>query len=222
MSAAGKMWMTLMAWVYPRRAVCMGCGSAAGCEQDWICDGCRERLADNWVGAAPPPEDCPVDGAAFAYLYQGPAGGLVRNLKYRGVHRLARVMAEDMVRACRGLEPMGVEMVVSVPMYPRRERQRGLNQSEVLARQVAVQMGAPFFRALRRVKNTRQQARLSPEARRRNLTGAFSADASVSGRRVLLVDDVCTTGATARACAEALRDGGAAAVFLVCYALAGK
>ena len=75
--------------------------------------------------------------------------------------------------------------------------------------------------ALERVRNTRQQARLTNAERLTNLDGAFALKADVAGRRALLIDDVRTTGTTANACAEALLQGGAEAVYLLCYALAG-
>ena len=75
--------------------------------------------------------------------------------------------------------------------------------------------------ALERVRNTRQQARLYAEERQ-NMDGAIALRGDVAGRRILLVDDVCTTGATANACARALLDAGAEAVYLLCFAVAGE
>ncbi|MBR6767439.1 MAG: hypothetical protein IKM02_05760, partial [Clostridia bacterium] len=77
-----------MGLIYPVRAECMGCSDASGHENGWLCDECREKLAKSWVGAAPVPGECHAEGAAFAYVYNGPAGGIVRNMKYRGVRRL--------------------------------------------------------------------------------------------------------------------------------------
>lgn len=210
----------LLALLFPRRAVCMGCGSAAGCREDWICPACRERLAAQWVGAEPP--DYGFDAMAFAYVYLGPVAGIVRRMKYGGVSRLAAFMGEDMVRAWRFLEPIGADMVVSVPMYPSRRRQRGGNHAEQLAMDVARRLELPCVDALARVRNTPQQAMLDDDARRSNLSGAFALKAPVRDRRVILVDDVCTTGTTARACAAQLKAGGAEKVYLLCYARAGR
>ena len=101
--------------LFPSRAICMGCGSAAGFEWEWFCDDCRRQLARRWLGAFPEPK---LDGAAAAYHYAGPAGGAVRNLKYRSVTKLAAPMARDMLRACEQIQPIGAEMVVPVPMHP--------------------------------------------------------------------------------------------------------
>lgn len=216
----GRIVNQIGALLFPKRANCMGCGAGTGCEEDWICPACRLELAQGWVGAAPPPRD--IDAAAYAYAYHGAAAGIVRRLKYSGVARLAGFMGADMARAYRFIEPTGADCVACVPMHKRRVRQRGYNHAELLARDVAARIGLPYVEALERVRNTRQQARLDDRARRTNLKGAFRVKASVDGRRVLLVDDVCTTGSTARACAKALRSGGARRVYLLCYTRAGK
>ena len=210
----------LLGLVYPRRAVCMGCGSGAGFPRDWLCEDCRVLLAKRWVGAGAPPEGGLFLGAAYAYTYGGPAGGLVRNLKYRSVTRLAEHMAAAMANAYSGIEPTGADWLVPVPMHPRRRRRRGFNHAELLARGVSEKLGLPVADALERVRNTRQQARLPDEVRLMNMDGAFRLRADVRGRRIVLVDDVCTTGATANVCARALLDGGAAAVYLLCFAVA--
>ena len=205
--------------LFPRRAVCMGCGGLTGCAEDWICPDCRRALNENWIGAGPPPEG--LDGAAYAYAYRDPAARVVRQLKYVGVSALAGFMARDMVMAYDFIAPTGADCVTCVPMHPRRLRRRGFNQAALLARDVAGRLELPFVEALRTVRPVRQQARLDGAARLQNLRDAFAAE-GVAGRRVLLVDDVCTTGATARACARALRDAGAKNVYLLCYAKAGK
>lgn len=215
-----KLWNGILNLLYPKRANCMGCGAATGCREDWICPACREELAKGWVGAEPPPKG--IDAAAYAYVYRGAAASIVRRLKYGGVGKLAGFMGEDMVRAYRFIEPTGADCVCCVPMHRRRLRQRGYNHAELLARDVAARLGLPYVRALERVRDTKQQARLDDRARRQNLKDAFGVREPVTGRRVILVDDVCTTGTTAVACARALRDGGAQAVFLLCYTRAKK
>ena len=205
--------------LFPKRAVCMGCGSASGCREDWICPKCREALNLSWIGADSPPET--LDGAAFAYRYLNPAASIVQKLKYSSIHRIAAFMAEDMVRAYRFIEPTGADCVAWVPMHPRRLRLRGYNHAELLARDVARRLELEYVDAIACVRHTRQQAQLSGEERRTNLNDSFSPIMDLTGRRVILVDDVCTTGSTARACAEALKSGGAGQVDLLCYCLAG-
>ena len=204
-----------MALMFPTRAVCMGCGSAAGFESEWFCDDCRKMLARRWIGAFPEPK---LDGAAAAYHYAGPAGSAVRYFKYHDVTSLAGPMAKSMIAALEQIQPVGVEMVVPVPMHPKRLKRRGYNQSELLAREIAAVLEVPCENGLVRVRDTVQQARLDGDERRKNMKDAFRAEPCVSGWRVLLVDDVYTTGETARECAETLRKAGAISVSFLCYA----
>lgn len=209
----------LLDWIYPKGAVCMGCDSGAGFDGEWLCEDCRKELAKAWVGAWP---DAKLDGFAVAYHYRGPAGGVVRRLKYSGVWALADFMADDMLRACRQIQPIRAELIAAVPMHPKRLRQRGYNQSEVLAKAVAEKINLPFENVLTRTRNTVQQARLSGKERLNNLRDAFVSDMAVEGRRVLLVDDVYTTGTTAHECAIALREAGAKSVTFLAYALGSQ
>ena len=205
--------------LYPARARCVGCGTRVGMPRNWLCEDCQNGLARRWVGVARPPEGGLFDGAAYCYHYGGPAGGMVRSLKYAGVSRLGEMMARHMAMALEGLQPMDADCVAAVPMHRRRRAERGFNHADLLARELAARLELPVLDALERVRNTDQQARLDDETRRRNMAGAIALRGDVRGRRVLLVDDVCTTGATANACAGALREGGTAAVFLLCFAV---
>ena len=220
-----RLWRRIAAkavdWFYPKRALCMGCGSAAGFdEHDWLCGDCVIALAKRWLGAFP---DAKLDGAAAAYHYGGPAGSMVRNLKYRGVRDLAGPMAESMLRAYRAIVPTGAEVVAEVPMHARRLRRRGFNHAAALAQAVAQRLDLPWESLLVRTRDTVQQARLVGTERRGNPRGAITADPErVRGRRVLLVDDVYTTGETAHACAKALRSAGAKSVTLLVYAKGGR
>ena len=206
--------------LYPCRAICMGCDSGAGLERDWLCEECRMELARSWLGAVGAPKGGLILGAACAYRYGGPAGSMVRNLKYRGIWRLAEMMGPHMARAFEALRPTCADCVVPVPMHSARLRQRGFNHAEMLAVQAAGPMGLPVENALARVRNTPQQARLGDAERLKNMKGAFALRRDVSGRGVILVDDVCTTGATANECAEVLLAGGAHTVYLLCFAAA--
>lgn len=209
----------LLDWMYPKRAVCMGCDSAAGFERDWLCEDCRKALAKNWIGAF---SDSALEGAAAAYHYYGPAGSVVRKMKFDGIRALAEPMARDMLRAYAQIQPTGAEIVIPVPMHPKRLKKRPYNQSDVLAVCAAEMLELPVSGVLVRLRNTEQQSKLEEEARRQSLEGAFRADHSVAGRRVLLVDDVYTTGGTARECAKALKNAGAVSVSLLVYAKGGK
>jgi ComF family protein len=138
----------------------------------------------------------------------------VLRLKYRELRAiaptLARLLAEHL-----GSHSVEADLLVPVPLHPRREAQRGFNQSLLLARQVGRLLGLPVEeRGLARVKDSPPQARtLSRRERWANVQGAFEARVPFAGRHVLLVDDVCTTGATLEACAQALRGAGAVSVW---------
>lgn len=212
----------LLNLIYPRRAECMGCGSMLGCDRDDLCDDCREILAKNWVGVQAVNKSLKIDGAAFAYIYRGPAGGVVRNLKYYGVRVLAQAMGADLARAVLGLQIEHEILVTAVPMHPSRLRRRGFNHAALLAACTAERLHLDYTELLYRTRNAQQQARLTREERRENLHGAFAvlpecADL-VRNSDVLLIDDVLTTGATAAACAQALREAGAHRVYFAAYA----
>lgn len=168
--------------------------------------------------ADPPPFERCRAVAAFDQV----ARRLVHGLKYRDRLELANWMGVWMARA--GTELMAdADVVVPVPLHRRRLWWRRFNQSAALAKAVAG-AGAKRFvpGALLRVRPTAQQVGLSANERERNVSGAFrvaaAGRADVAGRRVLLVDDVYTTGATAKAATRALRRGGAAAVDVLVFA----
>jgi ComF family protein len=142
----------------------------------------------------------------------------VHALKYSGRWRVTVQLAQAMT----GLEPLAERVIlVPVPLAPKREAVRGYNQAEKLARALADRTGhevAP--EALARRRETPTQTKLTPELRRANVGGAFVGE-GVRGRRVVLVDDVLTTGATVGACARALRSGGCDRVVAVTFARSG-
>lgn len=207
--------------LFPRAAVCMGCGDKSGCAQDWLCDSCLQALAGLWCGDSPLPCTAPLEGLAAAYAYRDPAASLVHSLKYASVGLLAGLMARDMACACAALPLSTGPLVVPAPMHAHRERKRGYNQAELLARELARLLGYPHAQALSKLRNTRQQARLSHAQRAQNLQGSIAVRGDVRGRNILLVDDVYTTGATMRVCAQALLEAGAEAVYGLAYACAG-
>lgn len=154
------------------------------------------------------------------------AQAIVYALKYGGWPAIAGPMADRMAR----LEwPEDVRRertaLVPVPLAPARLRERGFNQSELIARAVANRHGLPVWNdTLERVRQTASQTRLTPEDRLRNVSGAFHAPASVRaklrGAHVVLIDDVVTTASTLNACAAALYDGGARILSYMTFARA--
>jgi ComF family protein len=144
---------------------------------------------------------------------------LVHALKYRGLRQAGHLLAAGMAQVCADMQGEW-DVLAPVPLHRRRQRQRGYNQAEVLARETGVVCGLPVACLLLRSRATMEQARLTREARSQNLQGAFAVRGQVRGLRILLVDDVCTTGATGEAAAIALREAGAQAVSLLTATIA--
>lgn len=161
-----------------------------------------------------------LDGIRSAFPYQPPVSDAIIQFKYHGLRALGQELASTLVEALPSLGFVP-DVVVPVPLHVRRKRERGYNQAEVLATVLGALLGLPLAAdALRRVRETAPQARLhSREERMANVAAAFGpGPGSVHGRRVLLVDDVCTTGATLSACGHVLRRQGAAAVWALTVA----
>jgi ComF family protein len=165
--------------------------------------------------------------------YEGALRSLIHLLKYEKVYPLARPLGRMLAQAIP--REAQFDAVVPMPLHWRRRWQRGFNQSGLLAEIIARQWSVPVVAAVRRVKATAPQAGLTNSKRRLNMSGAFSArpswlreflrkrlsfpsNISLKGARVLLIDDVLTTGATAAACARALKRAGAKHVTLAAVA----
>jgi ComF family protein len=164
----------------------------------------------------------PFDRARAAVVYNEVARALVSKLKYGDRPELARFCARLMVQAAHEL--WGPDAVlVPVPLHRTRQFSRRYNQSGELARALSRLTGIPVEPTLvRRRKKTRQQVGLSGDARHRNVAGAFAASAEtpvrLRGRRIILVDDVVTTGSTVKAVTRALKAAGATAIDVVSFA----
>lgn len=159
----------------------------------------------------------PLIGAARSLgVYESVLHELIHAFKYGGNptlgERLGRLMADH---AYPGFHVRDYSLIVPVPLHSRRLRQRGYNQSVILAREIAKRHGVAMdFRALRRIVDTDSQTGLKKKERQSNIKHAFSLPdpEAIRGRRVLLVDDVYTTGSTLGECARILLEGGADAV----------
>ena len=166
---------------------------------------------------------------AFAYAraaahYGDHAREALHAFKFGGRRALAAPLGDLLAELGPALPLEAMDVIVPVPLHPRRERERGFNQSWLLARRVAAawRVTARADVLTRRVATAPQTA-LGADARRINVGGAFRVRRPelVAGRHVVLVDDIMTTGATAGACARTLRDAGAAIVGVVTVARAG-
>lgn len=161
-----------------------------------------------------------IDGIRSVLLYEGEVRQAIHLLKYRNRRALVTTLAALMVEHWQA-NPLPADVLVAVPLHPARQRERGYNQAELLARMLGDRIGLPVTTAgLRRVRHTRPQMSLNAPDRRKNVEGAFvcpalkgDGDVSIRGRRVLVVDDVCTTGSTLEACSLALKTAGASSVW---------
>ena len=167
-------------------------------------------------------------------LYEEEMRELIHLLKYEGMRSAAGPLGRLLARVMESVGDggSGEFVVMAVPLYPAKQRQRGYNQSVLLAdvaiRELKQSRGEWMLRAahgaIQRVRDTESQFGLSASGRRRNLRGAFEVidPAVIAGKEVLLVDDIYTTGATARECARVLRRAGAEKVWVATVARAQR
>jgi ComF family protein len=205
----------------PRCALCNKHGS-------FLCEPCRDTLprAEGvrcdacWLPlrgshcAACAEHPLALKALRSVFHYEGGARTLVQDFKFRGHTSLDKPLAAELARTLddHGLE---TDLIVPVPLTTSRRRGRGYNQAALLARELSRLGGVPWADALRRTRSAPPQAQSAgADERRRNVIGAFAVAApqQVTGRHVLLIDDVATTGATLNACAIELLQAGAAAV----------
>lgn len=197
---------------YPSRgSVCAACWAAIAPIVPPLCAACGDPLP-SWRVLTPSPCDrCrraprSIRLARAIGAYDGALRAIVHALKYGGRRSIAPALAARLALAGAAVLD-GADVVVPVPLHRSRQRRRGFNQAEEIARHLPL----PEVRALARVRATPSQTDLPAEARQANVRGAFriARAARLAGAVVVLVDDVSTTGATLDACARALLDGGA-------------
>lgn len=212
--------------------VCAGCGVSG----TWLCPRCAdsERLIDRttmclrcgrpretvgdfcqrcaiWSGS--------IDAARSAYQFDGAIRTMIHLLKYEGERARADWCGDVVARTVEDAH-WPIDLIVPVPLHRSKERSRGYNQSWLISRRVAQQLRLDVNDVLVRTRQTQSQVDLDAEKRRENVRGAFVARRQLGGVRVLLVDDVITTGSTLVECASACRQAGAMVVFAVSVATA--
>lgn len=232
------MWSALD-WLFP--PTCGGCKRPGlrwceGCQQQVVriagpvCERCGAPLS--WQRRASLPTQVSAAGAEAALCpncqvqlpeYQalrscaefgGPIREALHRLKYQRDIGIGEALSKHLIELYNQLK-WGIDVVTPVPLSAKRARERGYNQSGLLARPLAYAVQKPYQpNALKRSRDTRSQVGLGADERQQNVEGAFTANAAlVKGKVVLVIDDVMTTGSTINACTQALRKAGASAVF---------
>ncbi len=231
----------LLDLIYPSNIYCISCGNIIDDSRPYaLCDGCVRNL--KWAngrtcsrcgkilqeGYGPDLcTDCLSTEHSFekgftCVEYGAAERELLHRFKYKDQAYLGRKMAELMYDRLR-LEEFSPELIIPVPMYGRKQKKRGYNQAAILAVSLANHTGIPYDgRLLVRVVETEAMNRLGALGRRRNIREVFSVAGNktnrLTGKTILLVDDIYTTGSTADACSQALLEAGAARVCVFTFA----
>jgi competence protein ComFC len=209
---------------FPRR--CVGCGKVGGflCPECLgklprllppLCPKCGRPQASGIVCPICRQRQTEIDGIRSPFRFDEVIRKAIHQLKYRNLKAISPCLAELLAEYLRS-NPLRGEALVCVPLHPRRLRERGYNQSSLLAKELGRRIDLPVIEAcLIRVKQAQPQVRaVDVEERRRNVADAFVCrDEKVSGKQIILIDDVCTSGATLESCATALKNKGAASVW---------
>lgn len=224
--------------LFPRGALCLYCRHPRNALlPQGLCPACLDLLNQNKIGDKACPHcmtplgengRCsfcgqkalgPIHRAYAPFRYQTVARQLILQLKFHYQDEPAVLLAQSMLPliACGEYDAL-----VPVPLHHRKQRARGANQAETLCRLLGPKAGLPVITPLSRIRYTRPQKNLSPNQRQSNVRDAFTLTENAQGLRLLLVDDIRTTGATARECARVLMQGKATSVSLLTAAIATK
>jgi len=201
--------------LFPQENSCHLCGSFP--DTGLLCKACMKELLRLRIREETRPPAALMHACMAAFTHEGVARQMVHRLKYQHDPALAAIMGEHMAVS---LGSFRADAVVPVPLYPKREEERGYNQAELLAREVCSHTGlACDAHAIIRLRSTDSQVGRTRGERLHAMRGAFTVPepVEVQGKCILLVDDVLTTGATAIACAEALVQAGAQQVSLLVF-----
>ena len=215
-----KPW-TLLDWLFPPRCALCGAFLRGKEKTAQLCPACagRERLKEGWkMGKFPF-----VAGSVCVYPYEGEVRRGVHRFKFRGAAQNGEIFGVLLASRVRetGLSEQ-IDLVCYVPCHPKVKRKRGYEQAQKLAKPLARELGLPLEPLLEKRRNTRPMYQLKAAQRRANVLGAYRAvcPEALAGQRILLLDDIITTGATVSECARVLQTAGAAQV--LCAAVAAR
>lgn len=224
--------------VYPPH--CEGCGTETTA-REYLCGNCLEnamRIKPPFCNVCSQPFEGAIDGifscancnrrhfhfdsAVSAYRSRGIVRDLVHRFKYQRERRLRHPLAAWLAEALEDarIRSWPFDCFIPVPLHPARLREREYNQSEVLAELLEKKTGTPVLNGLRRIRNTTTQTRFDRTERMENLRNAFEMrkNADVTGKHILIVDDVLTTGSTVNECSRILKKAGAASIRILTVA----
>jgi len=200
---------------FPPKCAC--CGRVLNDPKEDPCPACVKKLPFLREDAVL--HTGPYGLCAITFCFEGPIRQAVYALKFSGRRSAAKALAPFLVQTVAERLSGAFDTVTYVPVSPQRLRERGYDQARLLAEAMAGQWQTAVVPALCKIRHTKAQSSLSTRAlRQANVAGAYQGLPAARGRRLLLVDDILTTGSTMTAAAEALRAAGAASV--VCAALA--
>lgn len=194
---------------------CYSCGNEDELNEQGLCVECAAQIRfcpnPTWLP--------PLDGLSIGVQYTDPIKKAVLGLKIGRNYAFVPFLAQYMQ-----IPPeWKADLLIPVPMHPFHEFLRGFNQSVLLAEYVSAQSGIPYTQELLyKTKLTKQQKRLTGDSRRKNVRGSFQAEPACNGLRLILIDDVFTTGATIYECAKVLKKAGALDVYACCVASPSK
>lgn len=202
---------------------CMLCGTPLR-EDEEICGDCRQKVLLN---TAPPrvEKGAFFDKAAAGLWYENDVRNAIHGLKYREKQNYARPLARVMTYAYQHKIGEECDLIAFVPTNPSTLRSRGYDQAQLLAESLSSMLDIPWVDALEKTRETAPMHGLKPDERRANVLGAYRVCCDqdlLAGKRVLLVDDILTTGSTLSECARMLKAAGAVRVYGLCAAATRK
>ncbi len=194
---------------YVRQPLCCCCGKpVAGAEQEY-CPDCAKKAHEFRQGRA-------------VFVYRGPVRGMLYRYKYSNRRDYTEFFAREAARCCGPwVRRLGIDLAVPIPLSKKRLRRRGYNQADLFAKRFCELCGLTYDdKLLVRVRNTAPQKQLSAQERKNNLKNAFKMSKNVVNlKRILLIDDIYTTGSTIDAAALTFRQAGAEDVFYLCISI---
>ena len=184
--------------------LCPRCGRPT--KKDRRCRRCKDQSLDRVRG--------------WGY-YQPPLDKIIHQFKYDDRRSIARLLGRKVSTVIRSdPEYREIDLIIPIPLHKRREKERGYNQSELLAQELGRELHLPVERGLVRIRNNRSQTGLTDQERKENVRGIFRLDSEIEGLNILLVDDVMTTGSTIEEAASVIKAAGAKAALGAVAAIA--